>query len=233
MTKAAEQCRVWVEAEFPGTPIGRFACRNTANGGISQHSAYKGYDSNALDIFGPDKSTSHADQVWIDAIVNAIVTDGEDKWSIRKIIWKDDGRHENHAHIDFYPMITMKKWCGDSRVPTWKYERGHSPSTITTRDPMPQNGLYDGSGSEPIDPPDVPTPPSDEEDDMKEYITAQQKNLNTAGFTDYDGRKLTIDGVYGRRTASAEAKRDLAASKSGGSNDSHKHTFNGVTGVPV
>jgi len=148
MTKAAEQCRVWVEAEFPGTPIGRFACRNTANGGISQHSAYKGYDSNALDIFGPDKSTSHTDQVWIDTIVDTIVADGADKWSIRKILWKDDGRHENHAHIDFYPMITMKKWCGGPETPTWKYERGHSLSTVTTRDPQPQNGLYNGNGGD-------------------------------------------------------------------------------------
>lgn len=231
MTRAAEQCREWIEAEFPGTPIGRFACRNTSSGGISQHSAYKGYDSNALDVYGPHKSSGDTDQAWVQAIVDTIKADGEDKWSIRKILWLVTS-HYNHAHIDFYPMITMKKWCGGPETPTWKYQRGHSTSTVTTRDPLPQNGLYDGSGSQPIPPPDVPIPPPDQEDDVKEYITAQQKNLNTAGFTDYDGRKLTIDGVYGRRTASAEAKRDVAASKSGGSGP-HTHDYNGVTGVPV
>ena len=143
MTKAAQQCREWILEEYPGTPIGRFACRNTASGGISQHSAYKGYDSNAIDVFGPNGSTSDADQAHIQAIVDTIYADGERKWSIRKILWLQRN-HWNHAHIDFYPMITMKKWCGGPETPTWRYESGHSPSTVATRDPMPQNGLYDG-----------------------------------------------------------------------------------------
>ncbi len=231
MTKAAEQCREWIEAEYPGTPIGRLSCRDTAKGDISQHSAYKGYDSNALDIYGPGKSTSDADQAHIQAIVDTIKADGEAKWSIRKILWLVTG-HYNHAHIDFYPMITHHMWCGKAWTPTWRYESGHSPTTVTTRNPMPQNGLYDGSGSEPIDPPDLPPDPDEEDIDMKEYITAQQKNLNAAGFTDYDGTVLEVDGVYGKRTASAEAKRDLAASMDG-STDTHKHTYNGVTGVPI
>lgn len=144
MTRAAQQCREWIEAEFDGTPIGRFACRDTSKGDISQHSAYKGYDSNALDVYGPGKTTGTADQAWIQAIVDTIKADGEDKWSIRKILWGDSS-HRNHAHIDFYPMITMHKWCGGPETPTWRYEIGHSPSSITTRDPLPQNGLYNGS----------------------------------------------------------------------------------------
>ena len=227
MTRAAQQCREWIEAEFDGTPIGRFACRDTAKGEISQHSAYKGYDSNALDIYGPTKTTGAADQAHIQAIVDTIVADGESKWSIRKILWKNDGRHKNHAHIDFYPMITMHKWCGGPETPTWKYERGHSPSTVTTRDPLPQNGLYNGDGSEPIDP-----PPSDEEDDMKEYIKAQQVNLNVAGFTDYDGRSLVVDGVYGNRTQSAQLKRDSAAASDGLPNDFIEHTHKTDKGTP-
>ncbi len=211
MTKAAEQCREWIEKEYPGTPIGRKSCRNTSKGSISQHSAYDGYDSNALDVFGPGKSSSAADQAHIQAIVDTIQADGERKWSIRKIIWRDGGAHENHCHIDFYPMIRVKKWCGGSTTPSWRYERGHSPATITTRDPMPQNGLYDGSGSEPIDPPEVPPDPDEEDEEMQEYIKGQQVNLNAVGFTDYEDKALVEDGVYGKRTASAQLKRDLAA----------------------
>ena len=145
MTKAAEQCREWIEAEYPGTPISRFAGRNTASSGNPQHSASKGYDANALEVFGTNKSSSDADQAHIQTIVDTIKADGEDKWSIRKILWQDGGAHENHAHIDFYPMITLKKWCGGPETPTWRYESGQSPSHVTTSDPRPQNGLYDGA----------------------------------------------------------------------------------------
>ena len=68
---------------------------------------------------------------------------------------------------------------------------------------------------------------------MEEYVKAQQRNLNAAGFKDYEGKTLAVDGVPGKRTYSAQAKRDVAAADSGGASDSHKHKFNGVTGVPV
>ncbi len=228
MTVAAQQCREWIVKEFPGTRISRFACRNTAKGGISQHSAYKGYDSNAIDVFGPGKTRNATDQAHIQAIVDTIKADGERKWSIRKILWRDGGAHENHAHIDFYPMITMRKWCGGPETPRWRYKLGHLPAYVKTRDPMPQNGLYDGSGSEPIDPPDLPP---EEDDEMKEYVEAQQRNLNGAGFTDYDGKVLAVDGVYGRRTQSAEAKRDAAAASGSGGYLAHTHGTD--EGTPV
>lgn len=41
MTIAARQLREYIETTWPGTPISRFACRDTASGGISQHSAYE------------------------------------------------------------------------------------------------------------------------------------------------------------------------------------------------
>jgi hypothetical protein len=206
MTKAAEQCRLFIISEFPGTPVSRFACRNTASGGISQHSAFgsPGIDSNAIDVFGPGKSARADDQAWIQAIVDTIKADGEQKWSIRKILFKDGGAHENHAHIDFLPMITIKKWCGKPQTPTWRLSNG---KIVTTRDPQPENGLYDGSGAQPIPPPDIPG-----EEDMQEYIRAQQENLNAAGFTDQDGEQLVVDGVYGPKTQHAEGQRDLAAS---------------------
>lgn len=55
------------------------------------------------------------------------------------------------------------------------------------------------------------TPPT--EDDMEEYILAQQENLNAAGFKDYEGKALAEDGVYGPRTKSAELARDRAAAR--------------------
>ena len=210
MTVAAEQCRLWIIGTWPGTPVSRFACRNTASGGISQHSAYGspgGIDSNAIDVFGPSKTDSATDQAHIQAIVDTIHADGGWKWSIRKILWRDGGAHENHAHIDFYPMIRDKKWCGKDWDPSWKFENG---TTIITRDPQPQNGLYDGSGSQPI-----PPPPGDE-DDMQDYIRAQQENLNAANFTDQNGNSLVVDGVFGPKTQWAQLQRDLAAAENDG-----------------
>ena len=220
MTRAAEQCRLWIISEWEGTPVSRFACRNTASGGVSQHSAYGspgGIDSNAIDVFGPGKSTGASDQAHVQAIVDTIVADGEWKWSIRKIIWRDGGAHENHAHIDFYPMIREKMWCGKAWDPSWRFENG---STIVTRDPQPQNGVYDGSGSDPIEPPD-------REDDMRDYIRAQQENLNEAGFTDQNGNSLVVDGVYGPKTKHAEGERDKSAAGAGGGGVDHHHTTGG------
>ena len=50
---------------------------------------------------------------------------------------------------------------------------------------------------------------------MEAYVKAQQVNLNAAGFTDYDGRQLTVDGVPGRRTYSPHPKCDCSAADSG------------------
>ena len=222
MTKAAQQARLWIITEWLGTPVSRFACRNTAAGGISQHSAYGSpgdIDSNAIDVFGPGKTSGANDQAHIQAIVDTIEADGASKWSIRKIIWRDGGAHENHAHIDFYPMIRNKMWCGQAWDPTWRFENG---TTIISRDPSPQNGLYNGDGSQPI------APPPGGGEDMQDYIRAQQGNLNAADFTDQDGLALVVDGVFGPKTAHAQAKRDLAASTTGGGGN-HTH----VTGGPV
>ena len=220
MTKAAEQCRLWIITEWAGTPVGRSSCRNTAAGGVSQHSAFGSpgdIDSNALDVYGPGKTSGASDQAHIQAIVDTINADGAHKWSIRKILWRDGGAHENHAHIDFYPMIREKMWCGQRWDPSWRFQNG---STIITRDPAPANGLYDGSGAQPIPPPDG--------EDMQEYIRTQQENLNAAGFTDQDGLALVVDGVMGPKTAFAQGERDKAASTSGGGG-AHTH----VTGGPV
>lgn len=70
-------------------------------------------------------------------------------------------------------------------------------------------------------------PPTEGDAEMEAYIKGQQENLNAAGFTDYEGKALVVDGKYGARTQSAEAKRDAAA-KSGGTG-SHKHAFSGET----
>jgi hypothetical protein len=222
MTKAAEQCREFIEANWPETPIGRFSCRNTASGGISQHSAYLGYDSNALDIFGPGHTSGPEDTAWIQSIVDTLQPELA-KWSGRKILWQQKD-HYDHAHIDFYPMITMKKWCGGPETPAWKLSNG---SLVHSRDPQPENGLYNGDGSEPIPPPAIP--PGDDED-MKDYIEAQQQNLNAAGFRDQNGNPLVVDGVYGSKTKFAEGSRDTAAASSDGGSMPHSHSISGQTG---
>ena len=140
MSQAAEQCREYIEAKYPGVRISRLACKDTTKGDISQHSAYDGYDSNALDIMGVVGGSWDENVAFIQKIVDDLNQHLEE-WSIRKILWQV-AAHFGHAHIDFYPMITMHKWCGGPETPTWRLSNG---DTVTTRDPAPENGPYDGS----------------------------------------------------------------------------------------
>ncbi len=144
MTIAAEQCREYILAKHPGVRIGRRACRDTAKGDISQHSAYKSgdYDSNALDIMGGPVGWTWDQNV---ELIQTIVDDlnrNLSEWSIRKILWRGVN-HRGHAHIDFYPMITLHKWCSKPTVkfPVWRYSDG---TTIASSNPDPENGLYRG-----------------------------------------------------------------------------------------
>ena len=143
MTQAAEQCRQFIEAEFPGVRISRQSCRDTASGAISQHSAYQpgDYDSNALDVMGGPHGWSWDQNV---ALIQEIVdklTPKLSEWSIREIMWQIPA-HYGHAHIDFYPMIDIHRWCSTRNVtPPWEYSDGHTERHL---DPEPENGLYDG-----------------------------------------------------------------------------------------
>jgi hypothetical protein len=143
MTQAAEQCRVYIEATYADTPIGRFACRDTAGGSVSQHSAYNGYDSNALDIFAPQELGRDDKKAWIQTIVDDL-TENFEAWSARIILWQVSD-HYGHAHIDFWPTILEHKWCGRDIVPEWKYSNGN---TILSIDPDPENGEYHGKEEE-------------------------------------------------------------------------------------
>lgn len=174
MTIAAQQCRIYIESMYPRTPISRKSCRNTASGSISQHSAYavtesdpSGYDSNALDIFGPGKTATPPDQRWVQAIVDDLSRNLA-AWSIRKIIWLTDARHQNHAHIDFYPMIREPKWCNRDITPRWRYSDG---TTIDTRDPEPENGRYNGE-----------EPPVVELTDEQWFATLRRQDITRLAF---------------------------------------------------
>ena len=146
MTKAAEQCREYLEAKYPGVRIGRQACRDTAGGAISQHSAYQypDYDSNALDIMGGSTdgvNWSRADNI---VLIQQIVDDLDENyngWSIRVVLWLVPD-HYGHAHIDFWPTIDVHMWCSTSMPDAvWIYSDGKH---IRSDNPPPENGEYNG-----------------------------------------------------------------------------------------
>jgi hypothetical protein len=143
MSEAAKQCRKWIEATYPGVRISRKACRNTAGGSVSQHSAYKSgagsYDSNALDIFGPEELGYDAEREFVAAIVDQLEAHKEE-WSIRLVLWDVD-RHYGHAHVDFWPTCTEPKWCGRPAKPYWRRSDG---SALYSLNPPPENGPYTG-----------------------------------------------------------------------------------------
>lgn len=144
MSRAAKQCRKYLEATYPGVRISRKACRNTAGGSVSQHSAYPsgagGYDSNAMDIFGPEILDREDEQSFVDVIV-ADLEAHRDEWSIRLILWRTTNHH-GHAHIDFWPTCQQRKWCGRAITPQWRKSDG---TVYRTADPDPENGNYDGT----------------------------------------------------------------------------------------
>lgn len=142
MTIAATQLREYLEGKYPGVRISRLSCRLTAGGSISQHSAYDGYDSNAMDIMGGPLGQTFDQNV---ALIQTIVDDVEahrDDWSIRLILWQVPD-HFGHAHFDFYPTMTAPaKWCGSDVTPRWTSSDG---TNEYTRDPEPENGRYEGN----------------------------------------------------------------------------------------
>lgn len=144
MTIAARQCREHLVATFPGVRISRNSCRNTAEGGITQHSAFGGpdpYDSNALDIMGGPYGWTRQQNIDLIQKIVDYLEEHLTEWSIRKILWKVHD-HFGHAHIDFYPMIEWPShWCGGPETPIWEKSNG---STFKSRNPQPENGLYDG-----------------------------------------------------------------------------------------
>ncbi len=152
MTQAAQQCREYLEEKYPGVRISRRKCKDTTSGGISQHSAYNigtGDDSNALDIMGVTGGTWDQNVELIQEVVDDL-TPNLHEWSIRKILWQV-AAHYGHAHIDFYPMINIHKWCATRGVtPPWRYTDG---TIIYRLDPEPENGRYDGPTEEESMPP--------------------------------------------------------------------------------
>jgi hypothetical protein len=110
-------------------------------------------------------------------------------------------------------LIGHAEFTGRKIDPYWNGTRAH-PLMNNMRSRLAVN-----LGGDTLPPPPDPEPPEKEED-VKEFVLAEQQNLNAAGFTDYEGKALEEDGVLGKRTKSAMRKRDLAASKGG---KAHKH----------
>lgn len=144
MTIASAQLHTYLTATYPGVRLSRNSCRTTAGGSISQHSAYGGpdpYHSNAIDVMGgPSGWTFDQNVELIQQIVDDIDS-RRDRWSIRLILWQVHD-HYGHAHVDFYPtMVWPEKWCGTLETPKWRFSHG---GYVYSRNPMPENGLYDG-----------------------------------------------------------------------------------------
>ena len=151
MSEAAKQCRKWIETEYPGVRISRKACRDTAGGSVSQHSAYKSgvgsYDSNALDIFGPEELDYDEERSFVAGIVEALEA-VRDRWSIRLVLWDVPG-HTGHAHVDFWPTCLEHQWCGREIKPQWRYSDGTIQRSVS---PDPENGYYTGPTEEELMP---------------------------------------------------------------------------------
>jgi len=145
MSIAARQLAEHLTGTYSGIRISRNSCRPTANGSISQHSAYGGpdpYYSNAIDLFAPATLSRIDQQDWLDVVYGDI--DGlREEWSVRLMLWRVKD-HYGHIHVDFWPtLIAPTLWCGSAVLPTWVYSHG---TQFTSRNPEPENGRYDGDG---------------------------------------------------------------------------------------
>ena len=143
MSRAAKQCRKWVEANYPGVRISRKSCRDTAGGGVSQHSAFPSgtgaYDSNAIDIFGPEELPYDEERAFVQVIVDQLEQHREE-WSIRLLLW-NVADHYGHAHVDFWPTCLDHMWCGKTETSRWRKQNG---IMYRSGDPDPDNGDYNG-----------------------------------------------------------------------------------------
>ena len=141
MSIAAKQLREDLEEMFPGIRIGRYSCRDTAGGSISQHSAKASgeYDSNALDIMGGPHGWSWDENVaLIQQVVNYVRAHLHD-YSVNQVLWQVPD-HFGHAHIDFSPMCVVHTWCGKTPTTQWEYSDGRP---LTASIPEPENGRYE------------------------------------------------------------------------------------------
>ena len=157
MSIAATQLRHYLEGKYPGIRISRYACRDTAGGSVSQHSAFDGVpddqgivDSNALDVMGAarDLDLSYTEtQEWLDVVYEDVMSHAFD-WSIRLALWRVPD-HYGHIHWDLWPTCTTRRWCADPAVtPMWESSTG--AYTVTIR-PDPENGEYHGPTTEGTD----------------------------------------------------------------------------------
>lgn len=179
MSRAAKQCRKWVEANYPGVRISRKSCRDTAGGSVSQHSSYKSgegsFDSNAIDIFGPEELPYEEERAFVDRIVTALEA-RKDSWSIRLLLWNVPD-HYGHAHVDFWPTCLEHKWCGRDIRPQWRYSDG---TVLRSVDPDPQYGDYSGPENE-----GIPLMPRSLFEDMIHSLFAIGEEFQPASGAEY------------------------------------------------
>ncbi len=199
-TPAAEATEGIVRAQFAGRfrGIGQYKRRLIAGTQTwSQHSW-----ANGLDIYTSPAIGTIAEGDWKvngDAIAQ-FLRDNRELFGIRYILWWVRN-HYDHIHVDFWPKGVDTPPSSGTGIGSFAYSNGGVVQSKIQE--VPAEGTFDGYS--------IPELPDTGEEDMIEFITDLQEDLNTAGFTDYEDKPLTVDGVYGKRTRSAHQKMILAA----------------------
>jgi hypothetical protein len=96
-TPPTEQAMNVLRAHFPGIDFGIYNRRKISGSSRwSQHSW-----PNALDLYGPDKSSSAEDQAFLDEVYQFLRAHW-DSLNLKVALWRVRN-HYNHIHIDFWP----------------------------------------------------------------------------------------------------------------------------------
>lgn len=164
----------------------------------SQHSW-----ANGIDIHVSRGTATGEAKIVGDAIAK-FLRDNKYKFGIRTILWWRKA-HYDHLHVDMWPKGTGTPPTTLDGVGRFEYRDGRIVyEKIREVAPL---GDFDGY--------EIPEIPDLEEDDMafEQFVTDLQEDLNDAGFTDYEDKELTVDGVYGPRTRSAHFKMIMAAAE--------------------
>jgi len=116
-------------------------------------------------------------------------------------LW-DEASSNKPKMFSSYPKGSYKPY-------TWRPYTGSNPHTSHMHVSVVSTAIGENTGLWDIGDTTV-IQPGDEEM-FEQFIMDEQDNLNEAGFRDFEGKSLVVDGVPGPRTKSAMLSRDKAA----------------------